>query len=188
MESESCMGNNTPNSTQQDETMIIPERTDSFNYGSVSTNPMVTVRLSDATISPSMIDAPTHGGVVVGGLNYDDECALEDDSPITGGNRNSVSFSEDLDYMEKAHRASTTSMPSILEETLGSASSTLRSRSDSSGTFSSADSAHVDWEELERSEEQAPRDEGSDEVSCQVLNFDLVPYANTAIVHGLSPC
>lgn len=43
---------------------------------------------------------------------------------------------------------------------------TLRSRSDSSGTFSSSDgSAQVDWDELEREEDQAPRDEGSDEAS-----------------------
>lgn len=43
---------------------------------------------------------------------------------------------------------------------------TLRSRSDSSGTFSSSDgSAQVDWDELEKEEDQAPRDEGSDEVS-----------------------
>ena len=42
---------------------------------------------------------------------------------------------------------------------------TLRSRSDSSGTFSSSDgSAQVDWDELEKEEDQAPRDEGSDEV------------------------
>ena len=172
MESEPSAGNDMSNPTQ-DETIAIPERTNSFNYGSVSTNSMVTVRLSDATVSPSMVDASTREGVMVGRLNYDDECALEDDSPITGGNRNSVSFSEDLNYMEEAHRASTISMPSILEETLGSASSTLRSRSDSSGTFSSVGSAHVDWEELERSEEQAPRDEGSDEVNCQMLKLTL---------------
>ena len=42
---------------------------------------------------------------------------------------------------------------------------TPRSRSDSSGTCSSSDgSAQVDWEELEKEEVQAPRDEGSDEV------------------------
>ena len=42
---------------------------------------------------------------------------------------------------------------------------TLRSRSSSSGTFSSSDgSAQVDWDELEKEEVEAPRDEGSDEV------------------------
>ena len=42
---------------------------------------------------------------------------------------------------------------------------TLRSRSSSSGTISSSDgSAQVDWDELEKEEVEAPRDEGSDEV------------------------
>lgn len=40
----------------------------------------------------------------------------------------------------------------------------IRSRSDSTGTFSSIGSVHVDWDELDKSEEQAPRDEGSGEV------------------------
>ena len=97
--------------------------------------------------------------------NYEGESALEYEDFTTNRERNSVAFSENLNYMERAHRASTASMPSILEETLGSPSGTFRSRSDSSGTLSSASSAQVDWEELEKSEEQAPRDGGSDEVS-----------------------
>lgn len=44
--------------------------------------------------------------------------------------------------------------------------SSQRSRSNSSGTLSSNESAQVDWDELDKSEEQAPRDEGSDEVGC----------------------
>ena len=66
------------------------------------------------------------------------------------------------------HRQSSMSITSLQEEdSLASATSTVRSRSDSSGTLSSngsAGSTQVDWDELERSEEQAPRDEGSDEV------------------------
>lgn len=166
MDSESTFSNITTHLTPQDNTTSIRQRTNSFDCESVSTDSMVTVRLSDATISPAMIDASTHKEGVVDLANYEDESALEDEDSIIDRDRNSVSFSEDLNYMQRAHRASTASMPSILEEeALDSTSSTFRSRSDSSGTLSSAGSAHVDWEELEKSEEQAPRDEGSDEVS-----------------------
>ena len=62
-------------------------------------------------------------------------------------------------------RESAVSMLSAVEEGSSyAASSTIRSRSDSSGTYSSVGSVHVDWDELDKSEEQAPRDEGSDEV------------------------
>ena len=63
---------------------------------------------------------------------------------------------------EEDNLESCNSMRNFQEELVASASSTIRSRSDSSG---SGASAQVDWEELEKSEEQAPRDEGSDEVS-----------------------
>ena len=46
----------------------------------------------------------------------------------------------------------------------------VRSRSNSSGSsLSSNGSAQVDWDELEKSEEQAPRDEGSDESTAFLL-------------------
>ena len=62
-------------------------------------------------------------------------------------------------------RASKMTLNSIQEgDSIMSGHSTNRSRSDSSGTMSSNGSAQVDWDELDKSEEQAPRDEGSDEV------------------------
>lgn len=82
---------------------------------------------------------------------------VEDDLPV---------MEEQADMPEDHHvRASMITVDSIHEDdsTL-SRHSTNRSRSDSSGTLSSNDSAQVDWDELDRSEEQAPRDEGSDEV------------------------
>ena len=166
MDSESSFDNNTIQPTKQDDPIFIRQKTGSSDCGSLSTDSMVTVRLSDATISPSMIDTSMHDEVVVEAPNYEDESALEDVDSPTDRYRNSVSFSDDLIYTERAHRASTASMSSILEEeTLRSTPGTLRSRSDSSGTLSSAGSAHVDWEELEKSEGQIPRDQGSDEVS-----------------------
>ncbi|KAL9599420.1 MAG: hypothetical protein Q9219_003857 [cf. Caloplaca sp. 3 TL-2023] len=61
-------------------------------------------------------------------------------------------------------------MPSIAEEGVsGHGPPSSRSRSDSSSTRSSASSSHVDWEQLDKSEEAAPRDEGSDESTAFLL-------------------
>ena len=136
----------------------------------ISTDSMVTIRLSDSTIMPV------------------EECVLQDspiDSPVTDTEVQRTSDStpattaelkEEMDsegsileqevkLFQRSHRMSTISMPSIAEEeALTLNSGHIRSRSDSSGTQSSAESTHVDWEELDKSEESAPRDEGSDEV------------------------
>ena len=71
---------------------------------------------------------------------------------------NESSYAEDI--MEEDTETSM-SKTKFQKELVMSASPTIRSRSDSS---TSGGSAQVDWEELEKSEEQAPRDEGSDEV------------------------
>ena len=68
--------------------------------------------------------------------------------------------------------------------TLGS----FRSRSESSGTSSSVASAHVDWDELDKSEEQAPRDECSDEVCFHWTNSINVPISDVAQVNCVSTC
>lgn len=147
------------------------QRIDSSDCSSLPTDSMVTVRLSnssnsplidDASILEERIEAPTHEAVPD---MIEEESAMVEEDSITGSDRHRITSLEDLKYLQKGHRASTTSMLNIVEEeTSESTSGTIRSRSDSSGTFSSAGSAHVDWEELEKSEEQAPRDEGSDEV------------------------
>ena len=75
---------------------------------------------------------------------------------------------EEVKVIQRIHRESIVSMLSAADE--GSSDTTslsLRSRSDSSGTFSSLDSANVDWLELEKKEEEAPRDEASDEVGSK---------------------
>lgn len=78
---------------------------------------------------------------------------------------------------------------SIVEEessrsTLGS----FRSRSNSSGTSSSVASAHVDWDELDKSEEQAPRDECSDEVCSHWKDSINAPFPDVAQVNCISTC
>ncbi|KAI4255054.1 MAG: hypothetical protein LQ352_002754 [Teloschistes flavicans] len=71
---------------------------------------------------------------------------------------------EEVKLFQRSHRMSTISMPSIAEEgDTVEASRSFRSRSNSSGTLSSNGSTHVDWDELDKSEESAPRGEGSDE-------------------------
>ena len=78
---------------------------------------------------------------------------------------------EEVKVIQRIHRQSIVSMPGAVDE--GSSDTTslsLRSRSDSSGTFSSLDSANVDWLELEKKEEEAPRDEASDEVGVNNSN------------------
>ena len=129
------------------------------------TDSMVTVRLSDIsslqvsdTSTPENTPLPdslretieasglatTEGSVIVDGK---DEAAVNDmPEPVA---LSKVTMSMICTYEEGS---------------LASAAPIIRSRSDSSGTLSSNGSAQVDWEELEKSEEQAPRDEGSDEV------------------------
>ena len=125
---------------------------------------MITVDLSDPPVAPTL-DTLNH--------QLNSLAVLEDpeaqDEGLAVQVDNAVSTKEDATMPEEGTeympRESTASMASFVEEEPSmSTSSTVRSRSDSSGTFSSAGSAQVDWDELERSEEQAPRDEGSDEV------------------------
>lgn len=143
--------------------------TESTKNSALPTDSMVTVRLSksslDSTPDPlpkedieCLETLPDIESTARGESAKQDESAINDDEEIVVLEDKAVE-----PYME--HRESITSMSSIQEEeTLASEQSTIRSRSDSSGTLSSNGSAQVDWDELEKSEEQAPRDEGSDEV------------------------
>ncbi|KAL8802004.1 MAG: hypothetical protein Q9182_004081 [Xanthomendoza sp. 2 TL-2023] len=136
---------------------------DLHNQPSTYTNSMITVRLSDSTIMPP------------------EDCAIEDSpvevSPMEGIATRTETIDpsdsileEEVKLFQRSHRMSTVSMPSIAEEVAAPHTPSLRSRSDSSGTLSSsAGSAHVDWEELDKSEESAPRDEGSDESTAFLL-------------------
>ncbi|KAL8702718.1 MAG: hypothetical protein Q9201_004118 [Fulgogasparrea decipioides] len=125
-----------------------------------------------------------------------DDCAIEDspiealpsegtgDDPTAQGDENTVHepqgtletiegearvLEEEVKLFQKSHRMSTTSMPSIAEGGSVQETRSFRSRSNSSGTLSSNGSTHVDWEELDRNEESAPRDGGSDESTAFLL-------------------
>ena len=154
------------------------------------TDSMVTVRLSDTSgvrslrISMSE-DAPLPKSV---------GDSVEASRPRARGDSNAtieidgqdVNEIADVVPLSEQYRESIMSVTSIQEEeTLASAGSTIRSRSDSSGTLSSNGSAQVDWDELEKSEEQAPRDGGSDEVG--IAHFFVSFFALIrSLVNGLS--
>lgn len=139
------------------------------------TDSMVTVRLSDPLVVPSSAISPNNQISVaelaqfLGDSREQDLAPLEDNLDASHSNHASSvqGFVEDdnaTDRYENAvvlgdeYQESTMSMTSV------------RSRSNSSGsTPSSNGSAHVDWDELEKSEEQAPRDEGSDESTAFLL-------------------
>ena len=133
----------------------------------VTINPTI---LEEASIQAGIADAdtleefPTMGEEQNPANQPNDHAMYEHQKPM---------LAEEADVVQRIHRYSLTaayresmvSMLSAVEEGKSDASSsTIRSRSDSSGTYSSIGSVQFDWDELDKSEEQAPRDEGSDEV------------------------
>lgn len=134
---------------------------------------MITVRLSDAMLEPPAdgvvyeSTADKSAGYRMSELHAKAEVFPEED----GG-----PSAEPKDILSPVDAELMQTLPEDGEFTVvgslvgGSPESTLhefRSRSNSSGTLSSVGSAHVDWDELDKSEEQAPRDECSDEVCCK---------------------
>lgn len=147
------------------------------NQSSIHTNSTVTIRLSDCTIvssegftvKESSAEAPINQDIT-GNLTHQAETDSSDHTLTTlseDSNADANVLEAEINLFQRAHRMSTISMPSIAEEgdrVPGTGS--VRSRSDSSGTLSSTGSAQVDWDSLDKSEEAAPRDEGSDEVNA----------------------
>ena len=136
---------------------------------------MVDVRLSDPRPLKSLHENEAPESPIEGFPQLDDPASnkLEDTVRLR---ESSISIlPEEAKVIQRIHRQSIVSMLSAVDE--GSSDTTslsLRSRSDSSGTFSSLDSANVDWLELEKKEEEAPRDEASDEVGFSALNITVV--------------
>ncbi|KAL9014459.1 MAG: hypothetical protein Q9173_000895 [Seirophora scorigena] len=147
---------------------------------SFHTNSTVTIRLSDSTIQP-LEDCAIEDSPIEPSTCEDTAADVTDqEEPDTAGqgmqdlpenNDTEARILEaEVKLFQRMHRMSTTSMPSIAEEgDSAPVARSSRSRSDSSGTLSSAGSNRVDWEELDKSEEAAPRDEGSDESTAFLL-------------------
>lgn len=155
------------------------------------TDSMVTVGLPDPPVaSPSISPLQAEDHVALS-AEEDSETQKETSSlhmdTIANTNENAVSTNRGL---RDDDRISTFSLNSVVEEEQSICTShTIRSRSNTSGSFSSNGSAQVDWDELEKSEEQAPRDEGSDEVcplppiislcSSNIGTVDRIPTRQT---------
>lgn len=145
------------------------------------TDSMVTIRLSDSTIMPledcavedSPIEASTADGTdeATADQHVSNNSAFESQETPTNNDLDTHILEAEVKLFHRSHRMSTISMPSIAEEEgyPMQRPDSFRSRSDSSGTLSSSSSTHVDWEELARAEEAAPRDEGSDESTAFLL-------------------
>ena len=141
---------------------------------------MTTVRLSDSSyVSAIHVELPENAqsAEILGRpVQVSYTPPAEDLSIVAHGNEDTTDEVFEASYTTDENRHSSMSIADCQEGvSLTSASSTIRSRSDSSATQSSSGSAQVDWDELERSEEQAPRDEGSDEVHPHKIGkIDLI--------------
>jgi hypothetical protein len=129
------------------------------------TDSMVTVRLSDPILSTSI--APPTLNVIAEAGNPD---FLEIDNTRSVRSCTPCTEFQDLDE-EREGISQRTSATHITEEPMEepyfpSDVLSSRSRSNSAGTDIS-EGTGVNWDELERTEEREPRDEGSDEVCCQ---------------------
>lgn len=141
---------------------------------SSSANSLVTVRLSGLESprdSRHSQESDTQGREEAHEMHIKDDARTSSEHlSLDDVASESKTLQDELVQLPRQHRASAASMQSIREEPQSdTASVTVRSRSNSSGTISSSESAHLDWDELEKNESQAHRDEGSDEVSIGSL-------------------
>lgn len=145
---------------------------------------MVDIRLSDPGFEKSTREEEIPETPFEGFPHMED--TLEEDTVRLEESDTSI-LPEEVKVIQKIHRQSTISFLSAVDEASSdAASSSVRSRSDSSGTFSSLGSANVDWLELEKKEEEAPRDEASDEVGL-LENMRQSRSANSSYVVNRIP-
>ena len=150
-------------SVGESDTRTIPLPTDS----------MVTVRLSDPLVVPSSAISPDNQISVAALAQFlpGQDPVLHDDT-LDSSHSNHTSSGQGLSQDDNDTNPDDENAVVLGEEYQESTVSmmSVRSRSDSSGSaLSSNGSAQVDWDELEKSEEQAPRDEGSDESTAFLL-------------------
>ena len=135
-----------------------------------ATDSMVTIRLSD--VAPLSPVGEISNEQSFDGPSADDFSGIRSDGDLTQDHEDGLFSRLDMPMaaheLEQAHmvreEASTSSSIVTPKNRPTLAINTPRPRSDSSKTHSSVGSGHVDWDQLDRSEEQAPRDECSDEV------------------------
>ena len=139
------------------------------------TDSLVTVKLSDPLVVPSSAISPDNQISVAALAQFlpdptGHESILPEDTLEASHNYHSSrggSLSQDENCNDPDEDA-VAAVEDYQESSFSMRS--VRSRSDSSGSsLSSNGSAQVDWDQLEKSEEQAPRDEGSDESTAFLL-------------------
>ena len=131
-----------------------------------TTDSMVTIRLSDAPsvagVKSSNENSPINEPFPH--IQNDLEIPLRDNQ----GQPDEEVLVDDYEETPEPTCKSATST-SITQQTeqasQGHRSISIITRRDTRGSSSSGESAHVDWEELDKNEEQEQRDEGSDDVS-----------------------
>ena len=159
-------------STQGDQ---VEAQTSDAQAQAPNTDSMVTIRLSDVDIMAGKGSiVREEEAIKVGWKASPEEQPIELSEPTQTLNGDSSTYqdssstmdkhSEDVDHSSRVSSGSS-SAPSVEEEARSDLSGAARSRGNSIGTVSSTDeSVHVDWEELEKTEEKEQRDEGTDEV------------------------
>ena len=140
------------------------------------TDSMVTVRLSDPLVVPSSAISPD-SQVSVATLSQflpdpsGQDSVLHEDTLDTFHNNHTplgMDILQDVDGTDPLDEDAIAPGEEYQGSTVWKTS--VHSRSDSSSSsLSSNGSAQVDWDQLEKSEEQAPRDEGSDESTAFLL-------------------
>lgn len=140
------------------------------------TDSMVTVRLSDPLVVPSSAISPNNQVSVATLAQFlpdqsGQNSVLHEDTLDTSHDNHSplsMDFLQDVNGPDPLDEDAIAPGEDYQESTISMTS--VHSRSDSSSsTRSSNGSAQVDWDQLEKSEEQAPRDEGSDESTAFLL-------------------
>lgn len=157
----------------------------------LSTDSMVTVRLSDPQpsallVEPAEVVVPHHEAVA--GRTELGADGIEDAHDLKSATKLMEVQAIDHQEGDVLYRTSAVSGHSKddSEEVLSAiTTSSNRSRRSSSSTTSTESSTRVDWEELEKTEEQEPRDEGSDEVGyIRVARAAESTVALIFVVHG----
>lgn len=140
------------------------------------TDSMVTVWLSDPLVVPSSAISPNNQVSVATLVQFlpdqsGQDSVLHEDTLDTSHDNHSplsMDFLQDVNGPDPLDEDAIAPGEDYQESTISMTS--VHSRSDSSSsTRSSNGSAQVDWDQLEKSEEQAPRDEGSDESTAFLL-------------------
>ena len=140
---------------------------DTSNKTEPPTNSMVTVRLSDTL---SLVGEEFSKENVEHSPNKEPFPEVLNDLDMSSRETTKAEIEEEraiiADYEESRELTRKSTSASTPDHTsLGHRSISIMNRRDTRDSSSSGESAHVDWEELDKNEEQEQRDEGSDDVS-----------------------